>query len=359
MASFVSVQSFVEGLIQGLKERGISFVISRGTLGCQLSEIFIEEARELILIPEGVLSQDSIRWILEIRTPIGIRLTIFTNEVTEYRLRVMRAVSDLKEDGVLIPNVEDAISIQELSNRDLVRLLESLENWHDLKTSGRPLPRENCASRTAITTRSFAKAASEQGDPPPCLENGVLIRSDASPETHSDLHMQLRNAIKTYWTERYLTRFLSLSVEKAREMAQRIGIGREVCGQEILYFFDRPKALRAYFVHLLKGVLEELGLRYEEELDRAFFLPEFSLAVVFFDGNKEQLQILAEDYARSYDLIFVVPEQMRITIGRIQDDLFRVIPLTRNHIASALRGLAQQGALHHKPATQTYQHDIQ
>jgi len=359
MASLVSVQSFVEGLIEGLKERGISFVISRGTLGCQLSEIFIEEARELILIPEGVLNQDSIRWILGIRTPIRIRLTIFTNEMTEYRLRVMRAVSDLKEDGVLIPNVDDAISIQELSNRNLVRLLESLENWHDLKTVGRPLPRENCASRTAITTPRLARAASEQGDATPCLEKGVLARSDASPETHTDLHMQLRNAIKTYWTERYLTRFLNLPVEKAREMAQRIGLGREVCGQEILYFFDRSKALRAYFVHLLKGVLEELGFRYEEGPDQAFFLPEFSLAVVFFDGNKEQLQILAEDYARSYDLIFVVPEQLRITIGRIQDDLFRVIPLTRNHIAGALRGLAQQSPPHHKSAIQTHQHDIQ
>jgi hypothetical protein len=170
--------------------------------------------------------------------------------------------------------------------------------------------------------------------------------------------MQLRNAIKTYWTERYLARFLNLSVEKAREMAQRIGIGREVCGQEILYFFERPKALRAYFVHLVKGLLEELGFRYEEGPDQAFFLPEFSLAVMFFDGSKEQLRILAEDYARSYDLIFVVPEQLRITIGRIQDDLFRVIPLARNHIASALRGLAQQSSLHHKPATQTHQHEI-
>jgi len=358
MASLVSVEGFIEGLIEGLKERGISFVVSRGTLGCQLSEIFIEEARELVLIPEGVLSQDLIRWILEIRTPIRIRLSIFTNEVTEYQLRVIRAVSELKEDGVLIPDVEDAISIQELSNRNLVRLLESLENWHDLKTSGRPLPRETCASRTAITTRRFARVASEQGDAPPCSENGALIRSDASPETHTDLHMQLRNAIKTYWTERYLTRFLNLPVEKAREMAQRIGIGHEVCGQEVLYFFDRSRALKAYFVHLLKGVLEELGFRYEEGPDQAFFLPEYSLAVVFFDGNKEQLQILAEDYARSYDLIFVVPEQLRITIGRIQDDLFRVIPLARDQVASALRGLAQQSPLH-KPVTQTHQHDMQ
>jgi len=359
MASLVSVQSFVEGLTEGLKERGFSFAISRGTLGYQLSEIFIEEARELILIPEGILNQDSIRWILEIRTPIRIRLTIFTNDVTEYRLRIMRAVSDLKGDGILIPNVEDAISIQELSNRNLVRLLESLENWHDLRISGRPLPRENPASRTATTTRGFARVASEQDGAAPCLENGVLIRSDASAETHTDLHMQLRNAIRTYWTERYLSRFLNLSIEKAREMAQRIGIGREVCGQEILYFFDRSKALRAYFVHLLKGILEELGFRYEEGPNQAFFLPEFSLAVVFSDGNREQLQILAEDYARSYDLIFVVPEQLRLTIGRIQDDLFRVIPLTRNHIAGALRGLVQQSALNHKPATQTPQHDVQ
>jgi len=359
MTSLVSVQSFIEGLTEGLKERGISFVISRDTLGCQLSEIFIEEVRELILIPEGVLNQDSIRWILGIRTPIRIRLTIFTNEATECRLRVMRAVSDLNEEGVLIPNVDDAISIQELSNRNLVRLLESLGNWHDLRTIGRPLRRDACTSRSAITTRRLARAPLEQGDAAPSLENGVLPRPDASPETDAALHMQLRNAIKTYWTERYLTRFLNLSVEKAREMAQRIGIGREVCGQEILYFFDRSKALRAYFVHLLKGILEELGFRYEEGPDQAFFLPEFSLAMVFFDGNKEQLQILADDYARSYDLIFVVPERLRVTIGRIQDDLFRVIPLTRNHIASALHGLVQQSPLHHKPATPTHQYDVQ
>lgn len=359
MASVISVESFVEALLEGLKERNISFVISRGTLGCQLSEIFIEEASELILIPEGVLNQDSIRWILEMRTPIKIRLTIFTDEVTEYKLRVMRAVSDLRKDGVEIPNAEDAISIQELSNRNLVRLLESLENWHDLKIGGRPLPRGVCVESTPTTTRRSPRVVSEQVEAAPFLEDGLAIHSDGSPEPHADLYVQLRNGIKTYWTERYLTRFLRLSVEKAREIAQRIGISREVCGQEILYFFDRAKALETYFVHLLKGVLEEIGIRYEEGPDQAFFLPEFNLAVVFFDGNKEQLQVLAEDYARSYDLIFVVPEQLRITIGRIQDDFFRVIPLTRNHIASALRGLVQQNNMHHKPAIQTHQRDIQ
>jgi hypothetical protein len=349
MASPISVQSFVDALLEGLRECNAKFVISRGTLRCQLSEVFIEEANELILIPEGLLSQDSIHWTLEIRTPLKIRLTIFTNEVTEYKLRVARAVADLREDGIVIPNVENAISIQELSNRNLARLLESLENWHDLKTSGRRLPRQDCAGPAPSKIRNSAGAPSERVPAAWCLGSGVPIHGDVSPERQTDLYMQLRDAIKTYWTERYLMKFLNLPAEKARETARRIGIDHEVCGQEILYFFDRSKALRTYFVHLVKGSLEELGFHYEEGPNQAFFLPEFNLVVVFLDGDKEQLQILAEEYARSYDLLFVVPEQLRITIGRIPDDFFRVIPLTRACIASTLRGLVHQNTMHPQP----------
>jgi hypothetical protein len=74
---------------------------------------------------------------------------------------------------------------------------------------------------------------------------------------------------------------------------------------------------------------------------------------VFFDGEKERIQILAENYARSYDLMFVVPEQLRITVGRIPDDFFRVIPLTRTHIAGALRGLVHENPTHRSPAIDT------
>jgi hypothetical protein len=352
MVSPISVQSFVEALLEGLKRRSIGFAVSHGTLDCQLFEVFIEEANELILVPEGVLSQDLVRWTLEIRTPIKIRLTIFTNEVTEYKLRVMRAVTNLKEDGVVIPNVENAISIQELSNRNLVRLLESLENWHDLKTSGRPLPRHNCSIAAPAQIESSVNAPSEWVAPL-CLKGGDRTHSELSLETQTNLHMQLRDSIKTYWTERYLAKFLNLPAEKAQEIARRIGIGREVCGQEVLYFFDRSKALRTYFVHLVKATLEELDFRYEEGPNQAFILPQFNLALVFFDGEKERIQILAENYARSYDLMFVVPEQLRITVGRIPDDFFRVIPLTRTHIAGALRGLVHENPTHRSPAIDT------
>jgi hypothetical protein len=353
MASVIPVKDFIEALAEGLKERKIDFAVSLSTPAYQVSEIFIEEARELILVPESLLSQDSIRWILENRTPIRICLTIFTSEVTECKLRVMRVVSDLRKEGVEIPNVEDAISIQELSDRNLVRLLESLYNWHDLKISGRPLPQRNCAKSSPTTARPSGSMEAEHVEAVPCVEDASAIQQCGSPRTHADLYVQLRNGIKTYWTERYLTRFLKLSPEEAREIAQRVGMCREACGHEILYFFDRTKALRAYFVHLVKGVLEELGIRYEERPDQRFLVPDCSLAVLFFDGNREELQVLAEDYARSYDLIFVVPEQLRVTIGRIQDDFFRVIPLARYQIVNALRGLVQQSSPHHRSAAQT------
>jgi len=349
------IESFVEALLEGLREHNLAFATSRGSFGGQLCEIFIEEVSELILIPNGVLDQDLVHWILEMRTPIEIRLTIFTNEMAEYKIRVMRAVSDLRQDGVEIPNVDDAISVQEPSARNLARLLESLENWHDLKSRGRPFPRRNCAKSDFGASRASQRARSEEAENASSLGDKLDVDPDCFHDTQADLYLRLRNGIKTYWTEKYLTRFLKLSPEKAREIAQRVGIVREACGQEILYFFDRVKALRAYFVHVLKGLLDEMGLRYEEGPNDAFFLPEFNVAVVFFDGNKEQLQVLAEDYARSYDLIFVVPEQLRVVIGRVQDDFFRIVSLAKSNIAHALRGLGQLNHADYKPVVETHQ----
>ena len=241
--TYSSLQDYTSVFIKGLKKRGIDFVISQDALGCQITEIFITEAKELILFSTKQLNVSTIRWVLQIRTPLKVRLTFFVPEPTKFKLQLMRAVSELKQNVLEIPNIEYAISVQELTTANLHRFIDSLENWFQIKTNGRPLP--------------FLKA----------LKSPIPPRNTTDEpfsKKQKDLYVHLRNAIKTYWTERYFSRYLNSPSENVKEVAKRIGVQREVCGHEILYFFDRSKALGTYFDHIIKGILKELDLQFQE-----------------------------------------------------------------------------------------------
>lgn len=312
----LSTHDHLSELIRGLKKRDINFVVSEDALGCRIAEVYITEALELILLPHYRLDTSQLRWILEIRTPLKVRMTFFTSDVKELKIQLARVVSELKQEGLIIPNIEQAISVLELSKENITRLLDSLENWSNLRIKGRPLPSIQTSKPT----------------PSPSTKNSSGFMS----KNREDLHVHLRNAIRTYWTERYFARYLNLPIENVKEIAKRIGIQREVCGKDTLYFFDRVKALGTYFVHVVKGLLIDLGLQYRETAKHDFFLPELQLGLHFFDGEKEQLKIFAGEYANNHDLIIVVSEVLRREIGRIQDDFFQVLPLDQDKIKESL-----------------------
>jgi hypothetical protein len=157
-----------------------------------------------------------------------------------------------------------------------------------------------------------------------------------------DLHIHLRNAIKTYWTERYFARYMNIPSKKLKELADRIGMQREVCGQETLYFFNRKKALGTYFAHIIKCILDELNLKYQETSMHGYLLPDLHLRLLFFDGEAEQLKILASEYVNNFDLIVITHEALRKTIGLIQDDVFKIIPLDQDKIKTALIRIIRQ-----------------
>lgn len=349
MKSVLSNQDFLEFLVEGLSQRDLKYVVSHNAFGRGIEEVFITEARELVMLPEELLEQNTIRWILEIRTPLSIRLTIFTHSVSEYKLRVAQAISELVKDGIDIPSLEHAVSIQELSFENLQRLLDSLENWRDFLIEGRA--HSSPTQKTKIRETTLSSFESLPFTHSLTKRQGSSIHDVTSCDFGGDsidyqsLHISLRNAIKTYWTERYLARFLKATPEKAREIARRIGVSREACGREVLYFFNRLEALSTYFSHILKGILDELKIQYEETSQRLFFLPKLCLVILFFDGDKEQLRLVAEDYARTHDVIFVVPERLRATIGRITDDYFQITPLARDHIFSLLQHILKNRTL--------------
>jgi hypothetical protein len=350
MKSVLSIQDFLEFLVEGLNKRGLKHVVSHNAFGRKIGEVFITEARELVILPEELLDQDTIRWILEIRTPLSIRLTIFTQSVSEFKLRIMRAISKLVEDGIDIPNnLEHIVSVQDLTYENIMRYLDSLENWRDIAIGSRVDSRFEKPTRlreeTPPPVESTLLAYSPTIDKESTTHDGTSEEISSDSIDYQSLHMNLRNAIKTYWTERYLARYLKETPEKAREVARRIGLTRELCGREPLYFFNRAEALSKYFSHILKGILDELKIKFEETSQRLFFLPQLSLVVMFFDGEKEQLRFIAEDYARTHDVIFVVPERLRATIGRITDDYFQVTPLARDHIFSLLQHIMKNRAL--------------
>jgi len=312
----LSTHDHLSELIKGLKKRDINFVASEDALGCQIAEVYITKALELILLPHHRLDTSQLRWILEIRTPLNVRITFLTSDVKELKIQLVRVITDLKQEGLIIPNIEQAISVLELSKENISRLLDSLENWAILRIKSRPLPSIQTAKPT----------------PSPSPKNSSQFMS----KNREDLHVHLRNAIRTYWTERYFARYLNLPIENVKEIAKRIGIQREVCGKDTLYFFDRKKALGTYFVHILKGLLADLGLQYRETAKHDFFLPELKLGLHFFDGEKEQLKIFAGEYANSHDLIIVVSAVLRREIGRIQDNFFLVLPLDQDKIKESL-----------------------
>ena len=333
-----SAEEIMDALLEGLKRRNIPFISSCGGLIDNLREVFIEEANELIIIPDGVLDLDMVRWILEVRTPLRIRLTFFTPYVTEYKVRLLHVVSELRNKGISIPNLEYAISVQEPSESNLNKLLDALENWHHLKTHGRPILLSRCVARSgSITPPSSMGLARNPALLPETAISSSTPASSSRMKLNDELHTKLLESIKTYWTENYLARFLNVSKEKVRELVKATGIQREVCGREVIYFFDRAKGLSTYFIHIIKGILYELGIDYEETPNHVFFLPQFDVIIFFFDGQKEQLPPLVEDYAKTNDLIVVVPEELRTKIGLIQDDYFHLATLSRDQISAVIK----------------------
>jgi hypothetical protein len=135
---------------------------------------------------------------------------------------------------------------------------------------------------------------------------------------------------------------MNIPSKKVKELAERIGMQYEVCGTHTLYFFDRKKALETYFEHVIKGILDELNIKYQKTSNHGFILPALHLTLHFFDGEEERLKIRASEYAQNRDLIVIVPETLRRTIGRIQDDFFQVLSLNQEKIKSALIRVIRQ-----------------
>jgi hypothetical protein len=315
----LSITDCISLLIQGLESNKIDFVFSEHALGCEITELYVTEAYELILFPKNQLDIESIQWILRVRTPLKVRITIFSSEVSALKIRLLSAINRLKREGLLIPQTEGAISVQELTEDNIKRLLSSFERWSNEKSD-----RNEHDQKDTITS-------STKKSPIASIE-----------QQQEDLYAHLRFAIKTYWTERYFARYMNIPSKKVKELAERIGMQYEVCGTHTLYFFDRKKALETYFEHVIKGILDELNIKYQKTSNHGFILPALHLTLHFFDGEEERLKIRASEYAQNRDLIVIVPETLRRTIGRIQDDFFQVLPLNQEKIKSALIRVIRQ-----------------
>ena len=205
----LSVSNFITKLIQGLGAKNIDFVVSEDALGCNVTEVFVTRAQELFLFPIEPLDTASIQWILQIRSPLKVRITIFTPHVSELRIRILSAINKLKKNGLEIPHSEQAITIQNLSEKNIQNLIDSLEHWTNQKINDKSISLKQTyptSSRPAINNQGSNESEKEQ------------------------LHLHLRNAIKSYWTERYLARYLNIPSQKVVELANRIGIQWEKCG---------------------------------------------------------------------------------------------------------------------------------
>lgn len=314
-----SIANYVSQLTHGLEARNIDFVLSEAAFGCNITEVYVTEAYELLLFHEDPLDVSSIQWVLQVRTPLKVRITFFSSDVPTLKIQLMKAINTLQKDGLDIPQTEHAISVQELTEKNIKHLLDSLENWANIKSNGRPLPQ---IETFQLKTKKDQEASIEK--------------------KQEDLYVHLRYAIKAYWTERYFARYMNIPSQKVEELAKRVGIQQEVCGTDTLYFFDRKKALGTYFEHIIKGILDELNMKYQETSKHDFFLPDLHLTLHFFDGEKEQLKILAGEFAQNHDLIVIVPETLRRKIDRVQDDFFQVLPLNQDKIKSALIRVIRQ-----------------
>jgi hypothetical protein len=317
--SRLSITTCISLLIQGLESNKIDFVLSEQALGCEITEVYVTETYELILFPKNQLDIESIQWILRVRTPLKVRITIFSSEVSALRIRLLSAINRLKREGLHIPQTEDAISVQELTENNIKRLIESFERWANEKSDRKGYDQKE-------TTNSHTKKS-----PIASIK-----------QQQEDLFAHLRFAIKTYWTERYFARYMNIPSKKVKEVAKRIGLQYEVCGTHTLYFFDRKKALETYFEHIIKGILDELNLKYQMKSKYRFFLPALQIILHFFDGEEERLKIQACEYAPNHDLIVIVPETLRRTIDRIKYNFFQVLPLNQDKIKSALIRVIRQ-----------------
>jgi hypothetical protein len=317
----LQISDYISELVQVLKNHNIEFVVSKEALGCDITEVYVTEAHELLVFPNNQLDTDSIQWILRLRTPLKVRITFFSNDISKLKIRLLDAIDELKKDGLDIPHLQQAISIQELTKENIQRISDSLVNWSNLTSTTRPLPQMQ-------TSRISSKTKEE--------DLHLIIQKQ------EDIHSHLRNAIKSYWTERYFARYMNLPSQKLKALAKRLGIQREVCGHDTLYFFNREKALEKYFIHITKAVLDELNLKYKETSTQAFFLPDLQLTLHLFDGEKEHLRILAGESAQNRDLIVIAPDTLRRRLGVKQDDLFQILPLDKDKIKNALMRIARQ-----------------
>ncbi len=311
---YQTTPELVSSLIKGLQERSIDFVVSDNTLGCQLVEIYVPKAQELIIIPRKRLDIPTIRWILEVRTPLNIRIDIFTNDLPEVKLRLIRALKILKEDGLELSSLKRAISIQDLTEINIQQLLESIENRLVHRGYGKP-PFFNSH------TKSFTH---------------IKENSSSLKEKQEALLFHLQNAIKTYWTERYLARYLNTPLKNIQKLAKQIGIEREMCGHETLYFFDRKKALKTYFQHIMKGLFDELNIEYQEISQQNYVLPDLGIELFFFDGKNEELTTLYGKFVHNHNLIIVAPQIFLATFKSTQNSFLKVLPLNQEKIKKAL-----------------------
>ncbi len=315
------ITGFVSKLVQNLRNQNIDFVVSEDALGCDITEVYVTEAHELLLFPKNQLDIDSIQWILRVRTPLKLRITIFSTGVSKIKVRLLRAIDELRKDGLDITHIQQAISIQELTEENVQRFSDSLVNWANLTSNERPLPQVQTSRISSKTKEGNLHSISQKQE---------------------NLCLHLRNAIKTYWTERYFARYMNLPAQKLEALAKRLGIQSEVCGHDTLYFFNRSKALETYFVHITKAVLAELNLKYQETSTQDFFLPDLQLTLHFFDGEKEQLRILAGEYAQNRELIVIAPDSLCKRISVIQDDFSQLLPLNQDKIRNALLRIVRQ-----------------
>lgn len=317
-----NTQEYVNTLIHGLQKRGIDFVLSDAALGCQLTEVYITKAQELILFPPRKTDLTTLQWILEIRTPLNVRLTFFSTDVSTFKTQLIQAISAVQNNGLIIPNIDHAISIQELSEQNIRRLLAALDSSASVDARGKshPLPES--------TTHPNQE------------------RKSSHEIKKQDLRSHLRNAIKSYWTERYFARYLNTPRENIGKIAERVGLQQEICGHETLYFFERPKALRKYFAHIIKGILTELNLQYRETLTHEFYILDLRLGLHFFDGEINQLRVLASEYSNSHELIIVIPKSLEIECESLRELFFEVLPLDHEKIKSTLTKAVQQRIQH-------------
>ncbi len=344
MTAPLSSQDFLEELIRGLQKRSINFVVAQNSLGYDLDEIFITDLHELIILVNKLLDVDAVRWVLELRTPLNLRITFFTENVNEFKLRILRAVSQLEKEGIQLNTLEQILSVQYPTAKNLHLILGSLEKWCETKYGKAAIPQIDFSTHSQKSPRSSTTESTFQNPIPfqpntqtPSSHEASLIKA-----SNQDLSLQLQNAIKTYWTEKYLARYLKISQLQLKELTKTFDIQREVCGHDVLYFFDRPLALKTYFNHILKGIFDEFSLKYEEISRQVFFLPNHKIAIIFFDGGKDQLEGLAEDLIQRYSIIFVVPEKRKLDLAKLQREQVQVIPLAYNQVRNTLAHLAHR-----------------